>query len=34
MQYTVSLNMQQEAVTLRMLKPGYSERMYLLVNRS
>lgn len=34
MQYTVSLNMQEEVVTLRMLKPGYSERMYLLVNRS
>jgi photoactive yellow protein len=34
MQYSVLLQMQQEAVTLRMLKPGYSERMYLLVNRS
>ena len=34
MQYAVSLDMQQQAVTLRMLKPGYSERMYLLVNRS
>lgn len=34
MQYAVSLDMQQQAVTLRILKPGYSERMYLLVNRS
>jgi photoactive yellow protein len=29
--YTVSLNLQPLAVTLRMLKPAYNERMYLLV---
>lgn len=29
--YTVSLNMQPNPVTLRMLKPAYNERMYLLV---
>jgi photoactive yellow protein len=31
-QYTASLHMQQESVTLRMLKPAYNDRMYLLVN--
>jgi photoactive yellow protein len=34
MQYTASLHTQQEPITLRMIKPAYSERMYLLVNRS
>ena|ERR1700691_6019063 len=29
--YTVSLNLQPLPVTLRMLKPAYNERMYLLV---
>jgi photoactive yellow protein len=30
-QYTLYLNMQPMPVTLRMLKPAYSDRMYLLV---
>lgn len=30
-QYTLSLNMKPHSVTLRMLKPAYSDRMYLLV---
>jgi photoactive yellow protein len=30
--YMVSLNLQPKPVTLRMLKPPYNERMYLLVN--
>jgi len=29
--YTLSLNMQPKAVTLRMVKPAYNDRMYLLV---
>ena len=29
--YTVSLNLQPLPVTLRMLKPAYNDRMYLLV---
>jgi photoactive yellow protein len=29
--YTLSLNMQPKPVTLRMLKPAYNDRMYLLV---
>ncbi|MGA2562845.1 MAG: phosphonate transporter [Steroidobacteraceae bacterium] len=29
--YTLSLNMQPRPVTLRMVKPAYNERMYLLV---
>jgi photoactive yellow protein len=33
-QYTAYLQMQQEPVTLRMLKPAYNERMYLLLNWS
>jgi photoactive yellow protein len=33
-QYTASLHMQQEPVTLRMIKPAYNDRMYLLVNWS
>jgi photoactive yellow protein len=33
-QYSASLSMQQEPVTIRMLKPAYNERMYLLVNWS
>ncbi len=31
--YTLSLHMKTTAVTLRMLKPAYNERMYLLVTR-
>jgi photoactive yellow protein len=33
-QYTAFLQMQQAPVTLRMLKPAYNERMYLLLNWS
>jgi photoactive yellow protein len=32
--YTLSLNMQPKPVTLRLLKPAYCERMYLLVTWS
>ena len=32
--YTLSLNMQPRPVTLRMVKPAYNERMYLLVTWS
>jgi len=32
-QYTAFFNMQQEPLRLRMLKPAYNERMYLLVTR-
>jgi photoactive yellow protein len=30
-EYTLPINMQPNPVTLRMLKPAYNERMYLLV---
>jgi photoactive yellow protein len=33
-QYTAFFQMQQEPVTLRMLKPAYNERMYLLLKWS
>jgi photoactive yellow protein len=33
-EYTATLQMQREPVTLRMLKPAYNERMYLLLNWS